>query len=180
MNTAEDSNQMTREPARVWDSRDAPGPGGAARNSDASWAMLGYLGAIFLSAIFLGPLIPLLIWLGRRNKSPFLRYHASRAVNLSLTGLIYAVCCAIVGTLLALDQRGVALAVALPLLLILWIVLVRYLVRGALAAQRGEPYELPDWICATFVRLRAPSGPVSHTIPGRPNRLGQPPYYRVC
>jgi len=140
---------MTTEPAQVWDDRGTPG--GAVRGGDAAWAMLGYLGAIFLSAILLGPFIPLVIWLVRRNKSPFLRYHAARALNLTLTGLLYALCCAIIGAMLALDTIYVTLFVALPLLFILWMVLLRYLIRGAFAAQRGEPYDLPGWICATFV-----------------------------
>jgi uncharacterized protein len=146
MTTAKDSNQMTREPAQAWDA-----PSAGVRNGDAAWAMLGYLGAIFLSAIFLGPLIPLVIWLARRHKSPFLRYHTAHALNMSLTGLLYAICCGIIGVLLALDTITAALAVALPLLFVLWLALLKYLIRGALAAQRGEPYELPGWICATFV-----------------------------
>lgn len=140
---------MTREPAPVWDDRGAPGS--AARGGDAAWAMLGYLGAIFLSTILLGPLIPLVIWLVRRDKSPFLRYHSARALNLTLTGLLYSLCCVIIGAMLALDTIYVALFAALPLLFILWLVLLKYLIRGAFAAQRGEPYELPGWICATFV-----------------------------
>lgn len=140
---------MTREPAPVWENRGTPAS--ALRGGDAAWAMLGYLGAIFLSAILLGPLFPALIWLVRRDKSPFLRYHVSRALNLTLTGLLYAVSCAIVGGMLALDTVYVALFVAVPLLFILWLVLLKYLIRGALAAQRGEPYDLPGWICATFV-----------------------------
>lgn len=143
MTTAEDWSQMTREPA--------PAGGFGARNGDAAWATLGYLGAILLSPIFLGPVIPLAAWLSRRDKTPFLRYHAARALNMSMSGLLYAICCGILGAMLALDTVGVALIVALPLLSLLWLVQLRYLIRGALAAQRGEPYELPAWICATFV-----------------------------
>jgi uncharacterized protein len=130
---------MTREPAPGWTAEPA-----VARDADATWAMLGYLGAIFL-----GPLIPLAIFAVRRNKSQFMRYHSARAVNLSVTVMLYAICCAILGGMLALDSVALALAVALPLVFLLWLAMLKYLIRGVVAAQRGEPYEVPGWICAT-------------------------------
>jgi uncharacterized protein len=133
---------MTREPVPDW-----AGEPAVARDADATWAMLGYLGAIFL-----GPLIPLAIFALRRNKSAFMRYHSARAVNLSLTVLLYVVCCAILGFMLALDTVTFALVVALPLVFLLWLAMLKYLLRGVTAAQRGEPYEVPGWICATIAK----------------------------
>jgi hypothetical protein len=145
---------MTRDPASDWTAEPA-----VARDADATWAMLGYLGAIFL-----GPLIPLAIFWLRRSKSPFMRYHGARAVNLSLTVLLYLVCCAILGGMLALDSVAFALAVALPLVFVLWLAMLKYLIRGVSAAQRGEPYQVPAWICATVVRE-------TRTEPALPGRL---------
>jgi hypothetical protein len=109
--------------------------------------MLGYLGAIFL-----GPVIPLLVFALRRNKSPFMRYHAARAVNLSVTAMLYVLSCAILGGMLALDTITVGLVVGLVLLFALWLVVLRYLIRGVAAAQRGEPFDVPGWICATITQ----------------------------
>jgi uncharacterized Tic20 family protein len=133
--------RMTREPVPDWAAEPA-----VARDADATWAMLGYLGAIFL-----GPLIPLAIFWLRRNKSQFMRYHSARAVNLSVTVLLYVICCAILGAMLALDSVALALVVALLLVFVLWLVMLKYLIRGVVAAQRGEPYQVPGWICATVV-----------------------------
>jgi uncharacterized Tic20 family protein len=130
----------TREPAPDWAAEPE-----VARDADATWAMLGYLGAIFL-----GPLIPLAIFWVRRGKSEFTRYHGARALNLSLTVLLYVVCCAILGGMLALDTVALGLAVALPLVFLLWLAMLKYLIRGVIAAQHGEPYEIPSWICATI------------------------------
>ena len=121
-------------------------PDGPARDRDISSATFGYLGAIVL-----GPVIPLAVYAFRSRRSPFLRYHAAAAVNLSLTATLYAVCCAILAGLLLLDSVTVAVGVALPVAVAIWACMLRYLIRGVGAASRGEEYQVPDWICARIV-----------------------------
>ncbi len=115
-------------------------------DGDMTSATVGYLGAIVL-----GPVIPLVVFALRARKSAFMRYHAARAVNLSLTGFIYALCCLILGGLLLLDSITVALVVVLPVGFIFWVSMLRYLIRGVIAANRGERDEVPSWICARIV-----------------------------
>jgi uncharacterized protein len=114
---------------------------------EARPAMLGYV-----SAIFLGPIVPLVMYLIGRRRSPFRRFHAAMALNLSLTGLLYGLCCLIVCGLLLLDSLTVALAVAIPVALAIWLSVLRYLLRGIGAANRGERYEVPAWICARIAK----------------------------
>ncbi len=116
------------------------------RDREITSAAFGYLGAMVL-----GPVIPVAVYALRSRRSPFLRYHAAAAVNLSLTGALYAVCCLILGGLLALDSITVALLVALPVAVVIWAAMLRYLIRGVAAASRGEEYDVPDWICAHIV-----------------------------
>jgi len=115
--------------------------------AEARPAMLGYV-----AAIFLGPLIPLVLYVSGRRRSPFRRFHAAMALNLSLTGLLYALCCLILGGLLLLDSLAVALVVAIPVALVIWLSLLKYLLRGIGAANRGERYEVPAWICAKIAK----------------------------
>jgi uncharacterized protein DUF4870 len=117
------------------------------RDSDVTLAIFGYL-----AAVFLGPFVPLGIYLIGRRGSSFSRHHAVMALNLSLTGLLYAVCCLILGGVLLLDSLDAALAVALPIAVWLWVCTVGYLVRGIGAANRGERNAAPAWICARIVR----------------------------
>ncbi len=119
---------------------------GQVRDGDITLATLGYLGAIVL-----GPVVPLAVYALRARRSPFMRYHAAVAVNLSLTGALYAVCCLILGGLLMLDSITVALMVALPVAFLIWVSMLRYLIRGVAAANHGEKYEVPAWICAHIV-----------------------------
>jgi uncharacterized Tic20 family protein len=146
---------MTSKPARPrltsgMPDQQAPSPGSSGgprvRDRDVTAATFGYLGAIFL-----GPVIPLIIYLSVARRSPVARYHAATAVNLSLTFLLYAVCCAILGSLLALDNITVALILGLGLIFLFWVSMLRYLIRGVIAARRGEKNEIPGWICARIV-----------------------------
>ena len=115
--------------------------------SEARPAMLGYVGAIFL-----GPLVPLVLYLAGRRRSPFRRFHAAMAFNLSFTGLLYALCCLILGGLLLLDSLTAALVVTIPLSLGLWLTVLKHMIRGIGAAHRGERYQVPAWICAEVVK----------------------------
>jgi uncharacterized Tic20 family protein len=130
---------MTSNPA-------AQGDPGRAGDGDITSATFGYLGAIVL-----GPVIPLAVYALRSRRSPFIRYHAAAAVNLSLTAALYGLCCLILGGLLLLDSVTVALIVVLPVGLVIWVSALRYLIRGAIAANHGERSEAPNWICAHIV-----------------------------
>jgi uncharacterized protein len=130
----------------------APGARGGqaqrARDADVTSATFGYLGAIFL-----GPIIPLVIYLLKAKRSAFMRFHAATAVNLSLTAALYGISCLILGGLLLADSITVALVIALTLGFVLWLTMLKYLIRGVIAANRGEEFEVPSWICARIVPL---------------------------
>jgi uncharacterized membrane protein len=110
--------------------------------------MFGYLGAIVS-----GPLIPLVLYAAVRRRSFSLRSHAAMALNLSLTGLLYALCCLILCGLLLLDNLTVALAVVIPIAFALWLTVLKYLIWGFGSAARGERYDdVPAWICAPMAK----------------------------
>jgi uncharacterized Tic20 family protein len=119
---------------------------GQVRDGEVTSATFGYLGAIVL-----GPIIPLVVYALRARRSPFMRYHAATAVNLSLTGTLYGVCCLILGGLLLADSIAVALIVVIPVGFVIWVSMLRYLISGVTAANRGENVQVPGWICARFV-----------------------------
>jgi uncharacterized Tic20 family protein len=151
---------MTSEPMRSvpdpqsprpdWSAAKQPGDGQSgetlAPDADVTSVTFGYLGAIFL-----GPVIPLIVYAITARRSPFLRWHAATAVNLSLSCLLYGLCCAILGGLLALDNITVAVIIAAPLCVAVWLITLRYLLRGVAAANRRERYDIPSWICAPIV-----------------------------
>src|SRR6476620_5808159 len=96
------------------------------RDRDIVPATFGYLGAIFL-----GPVIPLAVYVLRSRRSAFMRYHAATQGDLSLTAELYGLCCPILGGPLLLASTTVALIVVLPVGLLIWASALRYLIRGA-------------------------------------------------
>ena len=148
---------MTSKPARLWPrTRGGPGPVAEApgypgasdvSETETKSATLGYLGAMFS-----GPVIPLFVYAAGRKGSAFRHHHAATALNLSLTGLLYALCCLILCGMLLLDTLTVALVVTIPIAAWLWFSVLRQLVRGSGAANRGECYDPPAWICAKIAR----------------------------
>jgi uncharacterized Tic20 family protein len=142
---------------------DAPGPaapvqappaaGPLARNhSEEMLAVAGYLGVIFFAF-----LPALAIFLLTRRSSAYLRFHAARAVNLSVTLILFGLSALIVGLMLALDTVVLSLSVALPPATALWLTTVYYLVAAALAAARGEDYDPPAWLCVQMLRPVTPA-----------------------
>ena len=115
--------------------------------TDESLAALSYAGVIIL-----GPVVPLLVLLGVRHGSAFVRRHAAQALNVALTWLLYAVSGAIVGALLSFSTVRAALLVMVPLAVTGWLVMATYLVLAAAAARKGGFRQLPGWVCSTLVK----------------------------
>ncbi len=126
--------------------QDLSWPGPPPSRSAELFGTLSYLGGIVA-----GPIVPLIVYLAGRNASAFVRSHASQALNVTLTVLLYAISGTIIGVLLSFDSRNAALAVMVPIAAAGWVTMVVYLVRGATAAVRGEFREIPAWICASLV-----------------------------
>ena len=134
--------QATAEPAAP------PAPTASAHPvdpGDERLATLSYLGVPFL-----GPLVPLAISLRKGRSSAYTRRHAAQALNLSITTLLFAICVLILGTMLALDSIVVALIVAVPLAVALWLVTLAYVIVAGSSANRGDYYSIPSWICASI------------------------------
>jgi uncharacterized protein len=129
--------QAAREPAGT------PGP---ADPGDERLATLGYLGVPFL-----GPLVPLVIYLLKLRESAYVRRHAAQALNLSITTLLYTVCALILGAMLALDSIVVALIIVVPLAVALWLATLAYVIVAGSSANRGDYYSIPPWFCASVV-----------------------------
>jgi len=122
------------------------GPG-ITGSDDTTWALLGYLGQFLI-----GFIAPLIVYLARKDQSPFVRFHGAQALNLALSYLIVffgAIVIAIAGG--AARMPAVAI-VAILLMFVFAIVHLVFLIIGAVKAGRYEMYRIPTWLCWRMVR----------------------------
>jgi uncharacterized Tic20 family protein len=123
-----------------------PGPAGPAPAGDVRLATLSYL-----SVPFLGPLVPLVVYLTKKRASGYVRRQSVQALNLSITALLYTFCTLILGAMLALDSVTVALLFVVPTAAALWLVTLVYVILAASRASRGGFLRIPAWLCATIL-----------------------------
>jgi hypothetical protein len=127
----------------------ATGPDAVLRSGGSAdrWAMLAYL-----TVPLFGFVIPLWVYLRTLRGSRWARAHAAQALNVWITVIFYDLSAVIMGTSLALDSPQVALIVFGPLIVGLWLVALRHLVRAATAASLGLDYTFPRWLCSRIFR----------------------------
>jgi uncharacterized Tic20 family protein len=102
----------------------------------------------YLTVPMFGLVVPLAVRLTAGRRSPWLRGHATQALNVWLTVAMYDLSAAIMGVMLALDSPLVAIVVMVPLMVALWGVTVARLIRAAGAASLGGSYAFPRWLCS--------------------------------
>jgi uncharacterized Tic20 family protein len=104
--------------------RYGPRPG----SDDTTMAMLAHLLGLLTS--FVGPLI---LYMVKREESPYVRDQAAESLNFQITLLIAYVVCFVLSFLI----------IGLLLLPILWIGSLIIMIMAAVAANRGENYRYP-------------------------------------
>ena len=116
-----------------WTNHLAPlAPGGHMVNqitsNDRTYALIMHLGGLFVSF-----LVPLVMWLIKKDESPFVNFHGRQALNFHLSMLIYTV----VSFLLIFVVIGFFL---LPIVVLLYFI---FGIIAAVKAQQGEYYRIP-------------------------------------
>lgn len=105
-----------------------------ANSGDRTYAIFLHL-TLLISQITL-PIVPVLVmWLIKKDQSPFLDDHGKESLNFQIALLLYTIGFVIVGIL--------TLGLGLLLLIPLWILGMVCMVLAAVAASRGEYYRYP-------------------------------------
>lgn len=99
---------------------------------DKQMAMFAHLGGIFG-----GFLLPLIIWLIKKDSSRFVDDQGKEALNFQLTLLI--------GVMLCMVITVATCGFGFPILFVPVIVGIIYSIQGAVAANKGERYRYPSW-----------------------------------
>lgn len=97
-------------------------------SEDRTWALLAHL-----SIFVLGIIGPLVIYLVKKDESPFTRQHAAEALNFHITLLIASIVSAVL----------ILVLIGILLLLALGVAAVVLAIVAAVAASKGQPYRYP-------------------------------------
>jgi uncharacterized Tic20 family protein len=114
---------------------------------DPTWALAAYVGQLII-----GFVAPLIVFLVRKDQSPFVRFHGAQALNAALSYLAVAVGGIAVLFVSAAANAPAGLIIAFPVLFIFAIVHFVYLIIAAVKAGRREMYRLPAWICWRMIK----------------------------
>jgi uncharacterized Tic20 family protein len=127
-------------------SDNASGYGPRGPSDDRLWAMLSYL----LSFVA-GVLAPVIIYAIKLNESRYVRFHAAQSLNMAITAMIYTIGGFLVALILALVTHGLALFLIIPVFVAYAVAHIVYLILAAVAANRGEYYEVPTLLSLPLV-----------------------------
>jgi uncharacterized Tic20 family protein len=122
------------------------GPGITAQD-DTTWALAGYLGQFAV-----GFVAPLVVYLARKDQSPFVRFHGAQALNLALSYLIFVFAGVILAVISAVAHAPAVAIILFLAIFVFAIVHLVYLVIGAVRAGRREMYRIPAWLAWPMFR----------------------------
>ncbi|MEU8340261.1 Uncharacterized conserved protein, Tic20 family [Actinomadura meyerae] len=115
---------------------------------ETTWAIFAYIGNVLI-----GFLPALIIYLVKKNTSPFTRFHAAQSMNQQLTMLIHvlAVVAVCVPPAIAMEAPAFLIPLIVPYLELLfggW----TFIILGAVKAGKGQYYRFPTFFCFRMIR----------------------------
>jgi len=110
-------------------------------SDDTTWGMLCHISALAGFVIPFGNIIgPVVVWVLKKDQSPFVDAHGKSAINFNISYSIYFVALAIIGFILTFILIGFLVLMLLPVLTLAVLILV---IIAAIKASKGEMYEYP-------------------------------------
>ncbi len=103
---------------------------GELTNDDKTWGMLAHLSVLLSLVIGNSFVAPLIIWLIKKDSSPFVDDQAKEALNFQLSVLIVVIVSSLT-------------CIGIPIALAAFVASIVYGIIGGMAANRGELYRYP-------------------------------------
>lgn len=119
----------------------APAYGAMSPNEERNWAIAAHISALAAAWVGLGVFGPLLVYLLKKDESPWVRAHAAASLNFQLSWLIWGVGLGITTVLLMIVIVGFLLIPVLIAGAIAWLVFVILATIGA--SKNEQPYKYP-------------------------------------
>ncbi len=106
-------------------------------SDERMWGLLCHLGQFVV-----GFIAPLVVYLVKKDESPFLRHHGIVGLNFAITQFIYMMISCVLMLVL----------IGFLTLLVQWVAMIVFLIMAAVAANRGEYYNFPKFMAFPFVK----------------------------
>ncbi len=107
---------------------------------ERNWALAAHLSTFTFFFSGIGMLLgPLIVWLVKRDQSPFVAAHAREALNFNITVLIAAT----VLVVFTLGTLGLGIILAWPAAVALFIAWIALPIMAAIRASEGREYRYP-------------------------------------
>jgi uncharacterized Tic20 family protein len=122
----------------------APQPPNPMSDADRkNWAMAAHLSAL-VGFVGIPSLVgPLVVWLAKKDNDAYVAAHSLHALNFNISVLIYTIVGSMALGLFGLITLGIGLLLAIPVVIIAFVVWVVLVIQGGLAASRGEQFRYP-------------------------------------
>lgn len=106
------------------------------------WAMFCHLGGVarITWIPFAAVIVPLIVWLAKRDEHPYIDEHGKEAVNFQLSMALYNF---VLGIVIGILSFFLFRWLFLPLFALIWLAQVGGAVYGGLKALEGEPFRYP-------------------------------------
>jgi hypothetical protein len=115
-----------------------------------NWAMAAHLSA-FVAFIGVPSLVgPLVVWLLKRDTDPYIAAHSVHALNFNISVLIYTIVGSLALGIFGLITLGIGFLLAIPVVIVAFIVWLVLVIQGGIAASSGEQFRYP--ITIDFVK----------------------------
>lgn len=106
------------------------------QKEERNWVVFCNLGGL-ITVSFLSLIIPLVIWLLKKNQSAFIEEQGKEIVNYQVSLSIYFLICAVVA------MTVIGMVIAVPAMFVLFVLNVIFVIKGAISASNGEKYLYP-------------------------------------
>lgn len=125
---------------------DAPFTDLSATAEDRQWALFAHIGGLIGAALGVGAagfLVPLVIWLIKKDQSRFVEDQAKEALNFHITLFLAAATLAIGGFIFSVLTLGLGFLVVFPIGVLLWLYGIAMPIIAAMKSNAGELYRYP-------------------------------------
>ncbi len=108
-----------------------------------NWAMAAHLSAL-VAIVGIPSLIgPLVVWLMKKDEDEYVAAHSAHALNFNISVLIYTVAGAVALAILGVATLGIGLLLAIPAVIVAFILWLIFVIQGAMAASKGKEFRYP-------------------------------------